>query len=177
MAEISSLMPKKVSSGMEYYKNEGLGALLRLSLILFILASVLTGLLFAYKGLLARQLDQQRQILSDLQVQFEPSLVAQLEHVASTITNAKMLLNKHLFITPVFNFLEKHTLPDVSFSSFNYSADKKTLTLNGEAPSYTEISAQIKTFQNQQEVAAASFANTALRDAGSVVFNTIINFK
>ena len=49
---------------MEYYKNEGLGALLRLSLILFILASVLTGLLFAYKGLLARQLDQQRQILN-----------------------------------------------------------------------------------------------------------------
>ncbi|MDP2668723.1 MAG: hypothetical protein Q8P07_02715 [bacterium] len=177
MAEISSLMPKKASSGMEYYKNEGLGALLRLSLILFILAAVLTGLLFAYKGVLARQLDQQRQILTDLQVQFEPSLVAQLEHVASTITNAKTLLSKHLFITPVFNFLEKNTLPDVSFSSFNYSADKKTLTLNGEAPSYTEISAQIKTFQKQPEVAGAYFSNTNLRDAGSVVFNTIINFK
>ncbi|MDO8523495.1 MAG: hypothetical protein Q7S12_04445 [bacterium] len=177
MAEISSLMPKKVSSSVEYYKTEGLGALLRLSLILFILASALTGIMFAYKGLLGRQLDQQRQVLSGLQVQFEPSLISQLEHVANTITNAKTLLKNHLYATPVFDFLEKNTLPDVSFSVFNYNADKKTLTLSGEAPSYTEISAQAKIFQNQQEVANASFSNTTLRDTGSVVFNIIINFK
>lgn len=162
---------------MEYYKTEGLGALLRLSLILFIIASVITGLLFAYKGVLARQLDQQRQVLNDLKVQFEPSLISQLEHVANTITNAKTLLKKHVYITPVFDFVEKNTLPDVSFASFGYNADKKTMTLNGEAPSYTEISAQTKVFQNQQEVASAVFSNTTLRDEGSVVFNIIINFK
>lgn len=177
MAETSSLIPKKAPSGVEYYRTEGLGSLLRLSLIFFVLAGVFTGILFAYKTLLTRQLVQQRQVLQDLQVRFEPTLIAQLENVANKITNAKNLLKNHIFITPFFDFLEKNTLPDVSFGSFNFNADKKIMTLTGEARSYTEISAQMKVFQSQPEVINASFSNTTLRDTGSVIFSAVINFK
>lgn len=162
---------------MQYYKTEGLGALLRLSLILFTLAFVLTGILFAYKGVLGRQLGQQKQLLSDLQVQFEPSLIAQLERVANSINNARTLLKSHVYATPILDFLEKNTMPEVAYSTMNYAGDKKSLLLNGDAPSYTDVSAQIKIFAAQPEVASASFSNTTLRDAGSVGFNATINFR
>ena len=177
MAETSSLIPKKASSGVEYYRTEGLGSLLRLTLILFVLACVFTGVLFAYKAVLTKQLVDQRQILEDLRVRFEPTLITQLEHVANKMANAKSLLKGHIYITPIFNFMEKNTLPNVSFSSVNYNADKKILTLSGEATSYTEVSAQVKVFRNQPEVLNTTFSNTTLREEGSVVFSSVITFK
>lgn len=177
MAETSSLIPKKTASGAAYYRTEGLGSLLRLSLILFVLAGILTGTLYAYKVYLNGQLEQQRKVLSELQEQIEPKTIDKLERLATTINNAKNLLKGHIYVTPVFDFLEKNTLPDVSFNSFTYSADKKSLTLIGEAPSYTEVSAQVKVFQNQPQISETSFSNTTLKDTGSVSFTAVINFK
>ena len=176
MAE-ASLIPKKVPAGIEYYKTEGLGAFTRLALILLILAGALSGLLYLYKGLLVKQIDQQKAVLADLDERFEPSLIKELERIANSLNNAKSLINNHTFISPVFDFLEKNTLPDVSFSTFNYSADKKILSLAGEAPSYTGIAAQAKIIQNQQEVLSATFSNTTLKETGAVNFTMSINFK
>jgi len=176
MAE-ASLIPKKVPSGIEYYKAEGLGAFTRLALIFLILAGVFSGLLYLYKKLLIRQIDQQKAVLADLDTRFEPTLIKELERVSNSINNARALINNHVYISPIFDFLEKNTLPDVSFSTFNYSADKKTLTLAGEAPSYTEVAAQVKIIQNQPEVMYAIFSNTTLKETGAVNFTTVINFK
>ncbi|KKT40959.1 MAG: hypothetical protein UW30_C0015G0030 [Candidatus Giovannonibacteria bacterium GW2011_GWA2_44_13b] len=176
MAE-TSLIPKKVPAGIEYYKAEGLGAFSRLALIFLILAGVFSGLLYLYKKILIRQIDQQRAVLADLDTKFEPSLINELERLSNSINNAKALINSHTYISPIFDFLEKNTLPDVSFSTFNYNADKKTLSLAGEAPSYTEIASQIKIIQNQPEILSATFSNTSLKETGSVNFTTVINFK
>ena len=176
MAE-TSLIPKKVPAGIEYYKAEGLGAFSRLALIFLILAGVLSGLLYLYKKLLVRQIDQQRAVLADLDTRFEPKTIKELERLSNSINNARTLINNHTYISPIFDFLEKNTLPDVSFSTFNYFADKKTLTLAGEAPSYTGVAAQVKIIQSQQEVVYATFSNTTLKETGAVNFTTVINFK
>ena len=176
MAE-ASLIPKKVPSGVAYYKAEGLGAFFRISLILFIISGAFSGLLYIYKGILGKQLDQQKVILNDLKTRFEPTLITELEHLSNALVNSRSLLNGHVYVSPVFDFLEKNTLPDISFNAFDYDAGKKVLLLSGEAPSYTEVAAQIKIFKNQQNVAGATFSNTALKETGSVNFSASINLK
>jgi len=116
-------------------------------------------------------------VLADLDTRFEPKTIKELERLSNSINNARTLINNHTYISPIFDFLEKNTLPDVSFSTFNYFADKKTLTLAGEAPSYTGVAAQVKIIQSQQEVVYATFSNTTLKETGAVNFTTVINFK
>src|SRR3989344_1122026 len=105
MAE-ASLIPKKVPSGIEYYKAEGLGAFVRLALIFLILAGALSGLLYLYKKLLIKQIADQKAVLADLDTRFEPSLIKELERISNSINNAGSLINNHVFVSPVFDFLE-----------------------------------------------------------------------
>mgnify|MGYP001605676412 FL=1 len=73
--------------------------------------------------------------------------------------------------------IEASALPTVSFSTFSYSAEKNTITLAGEAASYSDVSAQSSVFEALPTVDSATFGNLSLKETGAVGFILNIQLK
>lgn len=177
MAE-TSLIPKKFSVPRPMAAGEGFGAFFRIGLIVFLAAAVFTGGLYFYRNFLENSLISQKSILEKLEVEFEPSLIAELERVSNAIIAARDILRLHGKATPIFeNILEKNTLAAVNFSTFAYSAEKNTITLGGEAASYADVASQSGVFEALPDVLSATFSNLSLRESGTIGFNLNIVLK
>jgi len=88
-----------------------------------------------------------------------------------------MLLNKHIYWSNFFNWLEKNTLSTVKFEGFTGGTDGG-YTLNANALSYSEASWQVKSFLSdpivkKAEVFQVASAATKDKGAGSGVNFTI----
>lgn len=178
MAEISSLIPKKtLGGGTSFNYSVGVGVFFRVAFILFLAAAFLTGGLYLFRNYISTNLEQQRALFKKLELEFEPSLIAELERVSNSIKAAKDILSHHARPSLVFNLLETHTLNSVSFSGFTYDRAKNSVVLTGEAPSYTAISAQTAIFNALDEIDGVIFTGPSLQETGTVTFSLTLNFK
>ncbi len=81
-------------------------------------------------------------------------------------TVARLLADKITW-QPVFNFLEKNTVPTLYYTSLAGDTSGK-LTLNGQGPNYTEIMRQMRAFEQAPEVAQVEVNNLQqLKSTGS----------
>src|SRR3989344_2751981 len=62
---------------------------------------------------------------------------------------ASDILASHIDLLPVFQMLEKLTLPSIYFDSFSFSADKG-ITMEGKAISYEDIAVQTQIFSEDK---------------------------
>lgn len=168
MAE-TSLIPKKFPTPMG--SREDFGVFFRVSLIVFLAAAVFTAGLYFYRNFAGASLLRQKSLLEKLEVEFEPSLIAELERVSNSIVAARDILRLHGRTSPVFDVLEQSTLSSVSFSNFSYSADKNIINLSGEAASYSDVASQSRVLEALPNIASATFSNLSLRESGAVSFN------
>lgn len=178
MAEIASLMPKKTFGGRASPAlSAGVGVFFRIAFVLFIASAILTGALYGAKSYIINSLTEEKSLLKKIEIEFEPTLIAELERVGNSIRSAKAILQEHARTSKVFDALEANTLTDVDFSSFAFSADKKAVNMAGDAPSYAAVAAQASVFGALPEVASVSFSNLSLKETGMVNFAITINLK
>lgn len=179
MADLAtSLIPKRTSGGVAAFSPAaGFGAFFRIAAVIFLVSAILTGGLYFYRNLVSNNLERQKSLLKKLEIEFEPSLISELESIAGAIRAAKEILTTKNKPSKVFDILESHTLSNVSFSSFSYSRSVNSASLNGEAQSFADVYAQATIFESLPEVAGASFSNLSLRDLGSVNFALSLTFK
>ncbi len=137
----------------------------------------MTGGLYFYRNFQSNSLADQKSSLQKLETEFEPALISELDKVSSSVAHSKELLKNHVKTSQIFTMLEQNTLPGISFSSFAYNSDTKSLALVGEATSYGTISSESSVFESLQNVASAKFSNLGLKDNGKVTFNLVIIFK
>lgn len=168
MAE-ESLIPKKLPTGTAYPAGD-FGIFLRIAFIVFLAAAFLSGGLYLYRNFLTNNLSRQKSVLAKLEVEFEPSLIKQLESVSGSITAARQILRNRVKTSALFDMLEANTLPTISFNTFSYSTEKNTVTLTGEASSYSDVSGQSSVFEFLPPVESATFGNLSLKEAGTVGF-------
>lgn len=88
----------------------------------------------------------------------------------SRLKNTRTVLNQHLFLSNVFQFLEAQTIPEVRFRAFNFSADGNKIDMTGEAPSYAFLARQISIFERNQEIESVNFGGLSFG-------NNVLNFK
>ena len=168
MAE-ESLIPKKLPMGAAYPAGD-FGIFLRIAFIVFLAAAFLAGGLYLYRNFLTNNLSRQKSVLAKLEVEFEPSLIKRLESVSNSITAARQILRNSVKTSALFDMLEANTLPTVGFSTFSYSTEKNTVTLTGEASSYSDVSGQSSVFESLPQVESATFGNLSLKETGAVGF-------
>lgn len=169
MAE-TSLIPKKFPTPTQG-RAEDFGVFFRVSLIIFLAVAVFTAGLYFYRNFAGASLTRQKSLLEKLEIEFEPSLIAELERLSNSIVAARDLLRLHGTASPVFYILEQSTLSSVSFSNFAYSADKNIISLSGDAGSYADVASQSRVFEALPNVVSATFSNLSLRESGAVGFN------
>lgn len=167
MAE-ESLIPKKFPSAE--YASEGFGVFLRISMIIFLVSLLLTAGIFAYGNFLKNNLASQKSVLQKVEIEFEPATIAELERVSGAIASAGDVLRAHTTSSAVFDMIEVSALPTASFNTFSYSAEKNTITLTGEAASYSDVSTQSSVFEALPTVESATFGNLSLKETGTVGF-------
>lgn len=178
MAEISSLIPKKtLGGGVSIASSVGVGVFFRISFILFLAVSMLSGGLYLFRNYTANQLAEQKSLLKKIEIEFEPTLIAELERVGRSIRAAKSILQTHAHTSKIFELLESHTLTNAAFSNFAFAIDKNTVAMNGDAPSYAAVAAQAAVFGALPEVASVAFSNLALKETGTINFAITINLK
>jgi hypothetical protein len=89
------------------------------------------------------------------------------------------LLDKHVYWTNFFNYLEKNTLADVFYSGFNGGVDG-TYTLKAFVKDYRAIGVQLKTFLAGDKTVTASISNERINNSGAnvgVVFDLSLSIK
>lgn len=118
-----------------------------ITLIIFIASVGATTGLFLYKNTLQKSLREKNAEIISLRSDYEASaadqdIVHQAEELGLQLNTVKGILDKHISLIPLFDFLSEHTLKDVQFNSFAFDRDAKdgpTVVLGGLATSYMSV--------------------------------------
>ncbi|MDQ3076956.1 MAG: hypothetical protein M3Q63_02825 [bacterium] len=147
-----------------------------ISLIIFITTVILAVGVWGYQKYLTKNITTLETTLNTELEKFEPSLVADLGRLDTRLKSAKSLLNQHIALSSLFDFLSKVTLPTVRFSSFRYAINgqKITLTMSGQARSFSSVALQASELQQEKNlnyIQNPLFSNLNLDEAGNVNFD------
>jgi len=147
------------------------------SIVAFILIILAWGGLFLFKKTLVTNAANWREQIGILEKELRPDLLNQLFAISNRLSAAREVLTNHTFSSNVFALLEKNTHPQVFYSSFQYAADTRTITLTAKAGSYRIVADQITIFESDPQVERVSFGGLSLDDKGHVGFKLSVIFK
>ncbi len=178
-----SFIPKKTPSKPVYAKKAPSLFLVASFIILLISGLFLAGGYF-YKKALASKINSLNESVKRAEDILDPVFIKEVQDVDEKIEMAKALLDNHILITPIFDFLEQSTLQSTRFSSFNFSyagIDSKqklnpSITLNGIAKNYNSLALQAQEFKKNNVVKNVIFSSFSLDDKGRVNFSAQIEF-
>jgi hypothetical protein len=103
----------------------------------------------------------------------EEETVKEIMRLNNRILATGELIDQHLILTPLFNFLEASTLRSVRFSEFRYSAEGEQLKLmmKGEARGYSALALQAELFKRSKNFINPVFSDLSLDERGNVTFS------
>lgn len=139
--------------------------------ILFVLSILISGGLFGYERLLNSKIDEDDKELSLTKEAFDPSAMDQLITASNQIKSAKDLLNKHIAVSNIFTLLQANILPEIQFTSFDFSNEAKgniKISAEGVAASYSVLAEQDEIFSKINYMSNQSFSSFDLTDKGTV---------
>ncbi len=122
------------------------------------------------------QIVEKSKELQDNQERLDLTLARDLIDLDRRIISAKMLLSKHVVISPIFQAIQDATLKTVRFTSLQFDSKdgKYTLAGNGKALSYSAIALQSDEYAkpgNRERITNPVFSGLGLDQGGNVVFN------
>ncbi len=172
-----SFIPKKPLSQVGAKPQRGTINLFSIiATVVFVTVVIIAGGIWGFKmyedSLLAKKQDELRVTLST----FQQSLADDLTRLDARLSSASGLISQHLYIPDFFAALGNATLKNVRFTSFSFSAapgQMPTVTMSGQAQSYTAILLQGQEFQkpeNMKYIKNAVISGPSLNPDGSVTF-------
>ena len=145
---------------------------------IFALFSVLlvSGALYFYKGILAKNITGMQNNLTLAENRFEPSKIAELKVLDKRLRAASEILNKHIVVTPIFQALQAVTMKTVRFTKFSYEVgddpkSKITVKMSGMAVGYRSVALQSDLFAQNKNLIDPVFSNLTLDNSGNVLFD------
>ncbi len=179
----TSFIPKKPVSISEQSQSGGMSLFLLVSMIIFLISLGLAGYIFLEKNLLIKKItaniatiEQNKGGLTSDSVTIE-SLV----ELNSRINVAKDLLDRHVAISPIFDFLQQATLKSVRFRNFSFSSlgkdasgvSRVSAQMSGIATSWETVASQADEFGKpdwKRIITEPKISNLSLNADGSVSF-------
>jgi hypothetical protein len=177
-SQTTSFIPKTRLTAPTY-RPKGISLGLLISILLLLISLGLWGGLYLYKQSLQKGVSDATASLELAKKSFEPGLIADLNRLTFSINAAKIILDQHKASSNIFKFIQDFTLKDVRFSNFSCSINDKvsSVTMVGEAKSYTAVAFQAKLFENNEFIDHVIFSSLNLKEAGKVGFSVELVFK
>ncbi len=147
--------------------------------IIFVIALLISGGLFAYGKILDGQIkDAQGKILA-ARGAYEPEKIKELIDIDKKMTSSADLLRNHVAVSEVLALLEGLTLKKMRFTSFEYAKNnnKPTLAITGDIQTYNALARQQEFFASTEFIRNPRFTDFNLGDNGyiSVKFSADID--
>jgi hypothetical protein len=155
----------------------------------FFAVLVITGALFLYKGVAAKNLSTMQNTLDQAKNQFEDTKIDELQALSRRLNAATDILANHIDVTPIFNALSEVTMKTVRYTKFSYALDAKngnkiTVNMSGQAVGYQSIALQSDLYSKEKSLIDPVFSNLSLDDNGNVLFDlsfsvdpSFVNYK
>lgn len=141
------------------------------STLFFVLALIASGALFGYERYVDSQITQSQNTLNQARAAFESADNQKVILVSNQLKSIKTLLDRHTVISPLFQLLEKQTLPTVRLSSFTFNRNPEgvvSVVIEGEAQNYASLAQQTGIFSKEPFFKKMEFSDLTLSDSGTV---------
>ncbi|MEK7194174.1 MAG: hypothetical protein AAB660_00600 [Patescibacteria group bacterium] len=145
-----------------------------IAVFVFVLSILVSLGIFGYEWYLRFDIKKMGQSLLSARTSLEPEVINKISSLDQRIVSTKALLDKHIVLSPLFDFLENSTLRTVRFSQFRYeSADGKglTLSMHGQARGYASLALQSQIFNASPYTKNVIFEDLSLDEKGNVTFS------
>jgi len=173
-------LPEKVIEqlGREMPRTPGWsGQLIMFSATLFLLSLLAYfGIVYGYTSYLQKQNQQLEDQIDKFSQQIPVSEQNQLIIFYSQIANLKSILGAHVYTSPAFDWLEKNTQANVTYTRFNLSTRDWSLTLDGLAKNLSDLNQQLSVFSARPEIRRLSFNSLSFVN-GAWQFNLVLYFN
>jgi hypothetical protein len=169
----TSFIPKKPIVSSPRSASSSINLFSLIATVLFVAALALSGGVFFYKGLVAKEIEKDKITLERAKDAFEPELIEEIIRLDTRLETSKSLLASHLAVTPFFDFLSTVTLRSVRFRDFSFSylaADKIRVDMKGQAQSYASVALESDLLNSQKYLKDTILSDMTLEPTGSVSF-------
>jgi hypothetical protein len=169
-----SFIPKKSSGSRETHISGGLFYFL--GVIIFTVAIAASVGVFVYEKFLEGRIASMQGDLERAREMLQPDLIEDLVRANLRFESAEEILKNHRTVSTFFDLLEQLTLQNVRFSSLTYTDEQVglTVTMDGEARSYSTLAYQAEVFGDESLFRNVEFSDLDLNEQGNVVFVTKI---
>ncbi|PID83637.1 hypothetical protein CSB11_00290 [Candidatus Campbellbacteria bacterium] len=177
MAEIinSSFIPKKEFKKKEERTRRGprLNIFFLIALIIFLSTAIASGGVYFWKKGLQNQNNNYKQELAEKKEAFNIETIKDFSELAKRIDSAEVLLKKHYNLIPIFRYLEKNTLVDVTLTEFLLEENKQDIKVQakGTASDLSDLQLQSREYAGNTNVSSLVLANITKNNVGETVFD------
>jgi len=160
----SSFVPKQtLITRPEATRSVFGGLVMFIGLVMLFASALLYGGSFLFEKQMIGQRTTLEKSLQIQQKKLDVKTLQDLERLDSRLTSARILLNNHITILPVFDFFANNTLKRVRYKSFSYTFNPQTqkieIRASGEAMGYEEIALQSDRFVTQGDLKDFMFSD------------------
>ena len=156
-------------------------AMIFIASLIFISSVVAYAALLYYNNSLNQTIADRITEIENLQREFTNAPEVREAKVFSARANlARELLNSHVVVSPMFEFLSKNTVGTILYDKFSFENGEKgaVVDLSGEAPNYASLAYQADVFKNQTKVLSSFTVNeVTLTEFGTVNFSFTMIFN
>jgi hypothetical protein len=148
------------------------GRLLMFSFTLFFLAAIAwVGLSQGYERYLDSQDKKIQKELDSGSAQIPKDKESSLIGFYSQLDNLKNILDKHVYASNLFGFLEQTTHSNVYFTKLDLNSELNKVTLSGVAKTVKDATEQAQVFQGNEQVKSVILGNLAVLADGTWQFD------
>ncbi len=142
-----------------------------LSTVLFIATLAASAGVYGYSSYIQSQIQVSQNKLAEARTVFESPDNQKIILISDQLKSIRVLLSNHTVVSPLFEFLEKETLPTVRLTSFTFTRGSKgdvQVNIEGDAQSYASLAQQFKIFSDLPYLSGVSFTDINLTEAGTI---------
>lgn len=168
-----SFIPK-ASLAATASRNAGPGLFLLIGVLVFIASLFAAGGVFAYGQLLDRSLVDKDAQLKTAEGAFDALAIQDLVRMDKRLTQAELLLQKHVAPSALLLFLGTITLERVQFTSMDFTLEQDgsgRLALAGSADSFSGVALQSDQFSAAKVFRDVIFSDITVNEVGRVTFS------
>ncbi len=172
----SSFIPKgplATSSSASPIKAVRKGGLFSfVSLIIFVISLLLAVAVLGYKFYVKASINRMSQEIEVSRGDLVPNSANDFIRLNDRLISTQTLLDNHIAVSPLFDFLEATTLKSVRFDDFVYNTTPAgiELTMRGQARGYAAVALQSDVFNKSPFFIEPVFSDLRLNESGNVVF-------
>ena len=174
---MADLILKKESQGERFRTGFGGTFFFYLALALFFLSLAGFGGLALLNRAQEVAFEETKEQIKAKEENLRPELIQQILILDQRLTNLRMLISGHIFVSNVLDLVETGAHPQTQFTNFGLNTETRRIDLSGETASYLTLAQQIELFEKNAQVERVDFGNLSLGNANRLGFKMVISLK